>query len=187
MPEATAKWSVITLAFTALVATLDAAAYEQAFSKTPVDVIEVRTLPASRLLATEANGEYFEHSDGLFKRLFKYISDNNIPMTVPVEGQLDRAEMRFYLGGDVSPALDDTDSVRVVSVASRRVVSIGGKGSYAESNVRRLRERLQSWLEAQNEWRAAGDTYAVFWNGPFTPWFMKRFEVHIPLVLNSDR
>jgi effector-binding domain-containing protein len=187
MTDATAKWSGITLAMTALVATLDATAYEQAFSMTPVDMIEIRTLPAARLLATEANGEYFERSDGLFKRLFEYISDNNISMTVPVEGQLDRAEMRFYLGRDVAPALDDTDSVRVMSVPSRRVVSIGGKGSYTESNVRVLRERLQSWLEAQHEWRAAGDPYAVFWNGPFTPWFMKRFEVHIPLVSNSDR
>lgn len=187
MSDASAKWSGITLAITTLVATLDAAAYEQAFSKTPVDMIEIRTLPAARLLVTEANGEYFERSGGLFKHLFEYISDNNISMTVPVEGQLDRAEMRFHLGSDVAPALDQTDSVRVISVPSRRVVSIGGKGSYNESNARRLRERLQSWLQAQNEWRAAGDPYAVFWNGPFTPWFMKRFEVHIPLALNSDR
>ena len=44
-----------------------------------------------------------------------------------------------------------------------------------------LVSELEAWLASQNAWRAAGAPYAVFWNGPFTPWFMKRFEVHVPV------
>ena len=25
----------------------------------------------------------------------------------------------------------------------------------------------------------AGPAYAVYWNSPFTPWFLKRYEVHV--------
>ncbi|MFT5448059.1 MAG: effector-binding domain-containing protein [Gammaproteobacteria bacterium] len=181
MSESSLKWGAIAVSVTALFASFDATAYEQAFGKTKVDQIEVRTLPASRMLASETQGSYFDHDNGLFKKLFNYISDNDISMTVPVEARLDRAEMRFYLGRDVPDTLDDTDSVRVVNVPSRQVVSIGGRGSYGESNVAQAKERLESWLVNQDKWAADGEPYAVFWDGPFTLWFMKRFEVHIPL------
>ena len=61
------------------------------------------------------------------------------------------------------------------------MASIGGRGSYGESNVGQVRQRLESWLATQDKWTADGEPYAVFWDGPFTLWFMKRFEVHIPL------
>ena len=170
-----------------LLITLDASAYEAAFKKTPVDQIEVRTLPAARLIAVEAQGSYFDHSNGLFKQLFSYISDNDISMTVPVEGQLDSAQMRFYLGQDAPDAPRDTDAVRVIEVPSRMVASIGGSGSYGESNVGAARQRLESWLADQEQWAADGEPYAVFWDGPFTLWFMKRFEVHIPLQPLAQR
>jgi len=175
------------VAVTALFTSFNVTAYEEAFQKTAVDQIEVRTLPAARLLAAETQGGYFDHSSGLFKQLFNYISDNDIAMTVPVEGRLDRAQMRFYVGPDAPTTLDDTDSVRIMDVPSRQVVSIGGQGSYAESNVRQARQRLESWLANQDEWAATGEPYAVFWDGPFTLWFLKRFEVHIPLQRASLR
>ncbi len=28
---------------------------------------------------------------------------------------------------------------------------------------------------------AAGEPFAVYWDGPFKPWFMKRAEVHVPV------
>ena len=175
------KWAALTASAMTLLITLDVSAYEAAFEKTPVDQIEVRTLPAARLLAVEAQGSYFEHSNGLFKQLFNYISDNDISMTVPVEGRLDRAQMRFYLGQDAPDRPSDTDAVQVIDVPSRMVASIGGQGSYGESNVGEARKRLESWLAIQDQWAAGGEPYAVFWDGPFTLWFMKRFEVHIPL------
>jgi hypothetical protein len=38
------------------------------------------------------------------------------------------------------------------------------------------------WLERHaDQWEAAGEPYAVFWNSPFMPGFLKRSEVHQPL------
>jgi DNA gyrase inhibitor GyrI len=156
-------------------------AYEQAFEKTPVGEIEVRVLPPARLLVSEMRGKYFDRSGTLFNRLFDYIKQNRVSMTVPVEGDVDQAAMRFHLGSDAPLALDETDLVRIEIVPERRVASIGGKGSYKKDNVNQARARLEDWLNAQEAWVPAGDPYAVYWNGPFTPWFMKRFEVHIPV------
>jgi len=163
----------------ALVGATPAVATEEAFPKTPVDEIQLRELPAGRWLSTSTEGEYSDQSGDLFRRLFDYIKERDISMTVPVEGAIDRAEMRFYAGEGVE-TLDNSDTVRVVQVPARRVASIGGKGAYSEENVNEALSRLEEWL-LQHQIAAAGAPYAVYWNSPFTPWFMKRFEVHIPV------
>jgi hypothetical protein len=28
---------------------------------------------------------------------------------------------------------------------------------------------------------AAGEAYAIYWNSPFVPGFLKRYEVHVPV------
>jgi hypothetical protein len=172
-----------------LVATLllcaNASAYEQAYPKAPVDDVEISELPVSRWIATEAEGDYFDRSGTLFRRLFDYIGTNDIAMTVPVEGRLDSAEMRFYLGAEAAASAEGSGPVRVIDTASRRVARLGAKGSYSRENVDAVRSRLEAWVDANPEWRAAGPVYAVFWNGPFTPWFMKRFEVHIVVESNA--
>jgi len=159
-----------------------AMAYEQAFPKTPEGEVTVRTLPAGRIMTTAAEGSYFEQSGRLFSRLFDYIRANDVSMTVPVEGDLDRAAMRFYAGSDAPGDLADTDAVRVETVPERTVASIGGQGAYSEGNLKDALGRLEAWLISQDRWRADGEPYAVYWNGPFTPWFMKRFEVHLPVA-----
>lgn len=173
----------------ALVASLllggQVSAYDQAYPKAPIDDVEILVLPESRWIATEAEGDYFNHSGTLFRRLFDYIKSHDVAMTVPVEGRLDRAEMRFYLGADAPAAVEDAGPVRVVEIASRRVARLGAEGAYSEKNVGAVRSRLESWVAANPEWRATGPAYAVFWNGPFTPWFMKRFEVHIAVEPNA--
>ncbi len=157
-------------------------AAEQAFDKTPVGEMRIRELPPARLLSTETDGTYFDKSNQLFGRLFEYIKSNDVAMTVPVEGGLDAAVMRFYTGSTSPETLADTDSVRVVEVPARTVAAIGGSGAYSESNLAEALDKLTLWLEDQVEWRVVGDPYAVFWNGPFTPWFVKRFEVHVPVA-----
>ena len=42
-------------------------------------------------------------------------------------------------------------------------------------------DTLLAWIASQADIEAAGDAYAVFWHGPFTPWFAKRSEVHVPI------
>ncbi len=156
-------------------------ATEEIFSMTPVGEIQVRTLPSAQWIVTETSGSYFDHSGSLFGRLFNFIRDNDISMTVPVEGDLSRAQMRFYIGKDATKDYADSGEVRVVAVPERTVVSIGAKGAYSEDNIDAARESLEDWLKQQSDWEVNGSPYAVFWNGPMTLWLFKHFEVHIPI------
>ncbi len=165
----------------ALIAPREPMAYEEAFERSPVGAAQVRTLPPGRRLTTETAGSYFDRSGELFRSLFDYIREHDVSMTVPVEGHLARAEMRFYAESDASRELRSTETVRLSEVPARRVASLGGRGSYSESNLLETRDALQSWLAGQGQWVPVGEPYAVYWNGPFTPWFMKRYEVHIPV------
>ena len=158
-----------------------AMAYEEAYPKSETGIIQILNLPPARLLEAEMDGTYFQNSNGLFSRLFDYIRTNEIAMTVPVEGNLGQAKMRFYVGSDVSSNIEDTDTVRVMNFEARTVLSVGSKGTYSEVNIGKAKTLLDEWLENQTSWTRSGEAYAVFWNGPFTPWFMKRFDVHIPV------
>ena len=151
------------------------------FEKVEVDDFSIRDLPPARLLVARETGDYFERANKLFKSLFQYIRDNDIKMTTPVEAGLSGAEMRFYVGPDVRESLPTTDKVQVINVPARKVAALGARGGYSEANVAAAVTRLRSWVESQAAWVPSGDAYAVFWNGPFTPWFMKRFEVHLPV------
>ena len=156
-------------------------ATEEAFPMTPVGEVQVRELPPTRLLVSESEGTYFDQSNRLFRRLFDYIKTNQVDMTVPVEAELRRAEMRFYVGSQAPDKLSDTSSVKVTDAPKRTVAAIGGRGAYSESNLTDAQGELERWLASQKDWRASSEAYAVFWNGPFTPWFLKRFEVHVPV------
>jgi len=156
--------------------------YESAYEPTEVGKVEVKTLPLAKTLSTSSKGSYFERDNSLFMRLFRYIKDNDIAMTVPVEAELDDADMRFYVGdADWAKAEKNQGEVTVVVTAARDVVAFGGRGSYTEKNVTAARKAAEQWLSEQSEYKSTGPSYAVFWNGPFTPGFMKRFEIHIPV------
>ena len=153
---------------------------EQAFKKTPAGKIEIKVIPESTVLVAEASGNYYGGRNDLFRRLFSYISENNVAMTVPVEARVENAQMKFYVGTkDKIKALKDQGSVQVVTVPQRTVLSIGIRGAYSESNFVRAKATLEQWLTDNKEYRQAGEAYAVFWDAPFMPWFLKRSEVHI--------
>jgi len=153
------------------------------YPRTPSGVIEIKMIPESRILVTEADGSYFDQSNQLFGRLFDYIKVHSIPMTAPVEGSLDdQARMIFYLGPDVEDeGLTDEGQVRIVRLPERLVLSIGGRGSYREKNVRKYLDKLEAHLVGQSDYEAIGPAYTVFWNPPFIPWFLRHLEVHIPV------
>ncbi|MDP1579469.1 MAG: heme-binding protein [Candidatus Didemnitutus sp.] len=157
-------------------------ATEQAFPPTAPGVAEFKTLPAGVLLKSTGRGSYFDESNGLFRPLFNYISSQKIAMTTPVEAQIDQAAMYFWIApGEVSKVVGDRGGVEVLRLAERRVASLGVRGGYGRENFEKTRDKLRAWLEAQVEAEAAGEAYAVYWHGPFTPWFAKRSEVHIPV------
>lgn len=155
---------------------------EEAFKKTSAGKIEIKIIPASMVMVSESEGNYFGTRNYLFRRLFNYISENKVAMTTPVEARIDNAQMKFYVGTkDKLKELKDRGSVKVVTIPQRTVVSIGIRGAYTESNFERAKTQLEQWLKDKKEYRQSGDAYAVYWDAPFMPWFLKRSEVHIPV------
>jgi SOUL heme-binding protein len=163
-----------------------AMASSEAFSQAPVGAPEIATLPAGVLLKSSARGDYFEQADSLFWPLFRYIRDHSITMTTPVEASVDDASMFFWVSAaDVPKASADGGGVAVVRVPERTVARLGARGSYSRENFEATRQALTRWLDSRKDVEASGPAYAVFWNGPFVPGFLKRFEVHIPVKPRS--
>ena len=157
-------------------------AAEEAFPPTNPGTFEIKTLPAGMLLKSTAPGNYFDNGGKLFGPLFRYISSNDIAMTTPVEAVIDEAAMLFWVApSEVEKIRGSTANVEVLEIPERTVASRGTKGSYSRTNYDETREALEAWLAKQSDWRATGEAYGVYWNGPFTPWFMKTAEVHIPV------
>lgn len=159
-----------------------AMAAEEAFPPSPIGQPALRTLPAGVLLKASAPGRYFDQSGRLFGPLFRYISKHDIAMTTPVETQIEQAAMYFWVApSQRAKVAGSRDGVEVIDVPERLVASLGARGGYSETNFAKVRDQLQAWLSTQPQVEATGPAYGVFWNAPFVPAFLKRFEVHIPV------
>ena len=149
---------------------------------TPSGVTEIKDIPESVVIESSANGEYFDKSNGLFIHLFNYIRDNDIPMTVPVEAGISSANMRFYIIGEQeNRKLEDGREVKVIRVPAKKVASLGMRGSYSESNVKSAEKKLVEWITSSGKYKQTGLPYAVYWNSPFRLWFLKHYEIHVPV------
>lgn len=158
-------------------------AYEQAYPMTEPGVCEVKSLPAGVILEARTDGGYFRENNGLFRKLFATIQQNQIPMTTPVEAGIQPGSMTFYLDAASSQRKDLKlmGGVEKKELEKRTVASIGIRGGYSRESFEKNQAKLREWLRMQKEWEAAGEAYAVYWNSPFMIWFLKRSEVHLPV------
>ncbi|MFO7724426.1 MAG: heme-binding protein [Oceanipulchritudo sp.] len=154
---------------------------EKAFERTAPGEIEIKVLPAGRLLENHGTGgSYFEQSGKLFGPLFSYIKAHNISMTTPVEASIEPGMMAFWVApGQEERAEEASEGVKVRDVPERKVASIGARGGYSRENFEEAREKLLEWIAGQDGLATTGEPFAVYWNGPMTPWFLKTFEVMV--------
>ena len=175
------NFSLTTLIFLSTLQLMSAA--EQAYPKTEVGSMEIKTLPAATLIATRSEAQYFERNNGLFMPLFRYIQANDIAMTTPVESEMNPGIMYFYIGSEVpTDELKSTEDVSIEKLPERTVASIGVRGSYSAENFQSAELELSAWLKENPKYESVGPARGVFWNGPMMPGPFKRFEVHIPVM-----
>lgn len=159
-----------------------AMAVEEMYPRTEPGTIEVKELPARRALATTGEGDFFAGRDGNFGKLFNYIKKNEVSMTAPVEVDSTTNTMRFFAGSDVAgKALTDQGPVAVETKTTMTVVSIGQRGGYTRERYDAGLKELRAWMAAHPEWVPLGPPYAVYWNSPFVPGFLKHSEIHVPV------
>jgi hypothetical protein len=171
---------------------------------------ELREYSAYIVAETRVEAGFEDAGSLAFQRLFRYISGNNvaqqkIAMTAPVtQSGSEKIKMTApvsqvadgnaylvafslpstYTLATVPKPLDPT--VRIRQVPAQLVACLRYSGRWTESNYRDhevlLRERINS-----RELIARGDPVLARYNPPFTPWFMRRNEVLIPVAGQPKR
>lgn len=156
---------------------------EQKYNMTEVDTIEIKVLPKSVVMESSSeSNSYFDEGNNLFRPLFQYLQSNDLAMTTPVEAEIENPKMRFFIeSSKENEIFENNANVKIIEIPERKVLSIGIRGSYNESNFQEGRTKLLKWLQSNPEYKQAGKPYAVYWNSPFMPSFLKRAEVHIPI------
>ncbi|OQA29278.1 MAG: SOUL heme-binding protein [Verrucomicrobia bacterium ADurb.Bin345] len=157
--------------------------FESLYTRTEPGATEVKSIPPLLAVSATGPGTVFDSIGVPFKKLYRYIRANNVAMTVPIEAETSTNRMRILPSrslrrADLKPAAD----VEIVEVPERQVVAVGLRGSYSVGLYERGVKDLRAWLAGQGEWIAAGEPYNVFWDPIWVPGFMKRSEVHIPVV-----
>lgn len=127
-----------------------------------------------------------------FRMLAGYIFGDNdagekMQMTAPVESRANAedsaATYAFVMEGKYTlatlPSPND-QRVRLLERPARTVAVRKFSGRWTEANVAKNEARLLSDLR-ENGVRTVGDVELARYNSPFTPWFMRRNEIIVPI------
>lgn len=191
---------------------MDAMAIEEA-TYTVVDSdsnFEVRDYAPHVLAETVVEGDLEEAGDKAFNKLFRYISGANrsrekIAMTAPVSQQpkgekikmtAPVGQQRVQQGWAVSfmmpssytletlPEPEDP-AISLRQVPARQMAAVRYSGFWSEKGYLRNKLELESWINERGL-SIAGDPVWARYNPPFTPWFMRRNEILIPLAADAE-
>lgn len=170
------------------------------------DKIEIRQYDSHVVAETVIQGKLEEAGNAAFKPLFDYISGNNttqidIAMTAPVSQQAVSEKIAMTApvsqqqaenGWAISfmmPATYTLDTlptpnnpkVELKAVPEQLVASIRYSGFWIEKNYLQHKKDLENWIE-KSDYKADGQAVWARYNAPFTPWFLRRNEVLIPVI-----
>jgi effector-binding domain-containing protein len=169
---------------------------------------EIREYAPSIVAETIVSGEFEDAGSRAFRKLFNYIDGENhrsseIAMTAPVSQQAEGQKIAMTSpvsqeptaqGWAVSfmmPAAYSMDTIpqpndeQVVlrEIPAYRAAAIRYSGTWSQKNYDEHLAELQAWVVSM-DLEAAGNPVWARYNAPFTPWFMRRNEILIPLSGN---
>ena len=154
---------------------------------------ELRRYPEHLVAETEVGGAFELAGNVAFPRLARYIGGHNrssrkLAMTAPVVQEQD-PQSRRYLVGFVMPAdvsaedlPDPLDSkVHTRRVPAETAAALRFSGRWSRSSYEKRTAQLLADLDAAGLVVAGPPRYARF-DPPWTPWFLRRNEVVIPVA-----
>jgi len=192
---------------------MDAMAIEEAAYKVlqKDNRFEIRDYAPHILAETFVEGDLEEAGNKAFNRLFRYISGENrsrekVAMTAPVsqEPMGEKIQMTAPVGQQrfqekwavsfMMPAsytletLPEPEDPKVMlrQVPARRMAAVRYSGFWSEKNYLRYKLALESWIHEKGL-TIVGDPLWARYNPPFTPWFLRRNEILIPVDGSSDQ
>lgn len=141
------------------------------------------------------------YGDGGFNILFNFINGENrkkykiamtapvisekIAMTAPVvseEGSLAFIMPEGYTLETTPEPLDDR--VKVIQIPERTVAALKFSGRWSDSVFRKKTAELYEELK-MTRIEIVGKSFSMRYNGPFTPWFLRRNEVAVVVNIGS--
>jgi hypothetical protein len=139
------------------------------------------------------------YGDGGFNLLFGFITGNNrqkskiamtapvvseqIAMTAPVLSESDSLAFVMPEGLTLETTPEPLDErVKIVEIPQRDVAALRFSGRWANSGFKKKSKEMQEELTKAGI-KTVGQVFSMRYNGPFTPWFMRRNEVAIEVEL----
>lgn len=170
---------------------------------------EIRDYASHVVAETVVDGTMEDAGNKAFRKLFGYISGRNrsqakiamtapvvqgasgekIAMTAPVGQQRKEAGWAVSFTMPASYSLETlpapTDPKVVLrQVPATRMAAVRYSGTWSTKRYRRYERELKAWIE-DAKCRRLGEPVWARYNPPFTPWFLRRNEVLIPVGTKS--
>jgi effector-binding domain-containing protein len=198
---------VILTAAIMIIGATDAMAIEEAHYNVLIQEnhFEIRDYAPHIVAETVVEGTLEEAGNKAFRRLFRYISGDNrsrekVTMTAPVtqKGKGEEIKMTAPVGQrsvqdkwavsfmmpasynlETLPEPEDPE-VTLRQVPAHRMAAVRYSGFWSEKNFLRYKLELESWIQKMGL-TITGDPLWARYNPPFTPWFLRRNEILIPV------
>jgi len=168
--------------------------------------VELRRYEPHLLAETKVSGSAESAASKAFGRLFRYISGENqtrtkvsmttpvaqkpagesISMTAPVSQKQvdDEWVVSFMMPAEFTletiPLPNDPE-VQIRAVPTHQMAVLRYSGRWTSKRYLEHKARLESWLKLKG-YTPQGEAVWARFNAPYTPWFMKRNEVQIPVT-----
>jgi len=173
---------LLVIAFSIAACATSRAGYETA----PYTVIrtdgdfELREYPELKIATTARDAD-----NSSFMRLFRYIDGGNvekekIAMTTPVF--MVNGKMAFVVPEKHKAATPAPSSPQVIvdTLKAQRVAVLRFSGSRTKDSEPQAIAKLQAWMK-QNKFTEAGAPFSAYYDPPWTPSFLRRNEVLVPV------
>jgi hypothetical protein len=155
--------------------------------------IEIRRY--SSLIIAKVDG----YGDSGFNLLFRFISGNNrqksdiamtapvvseqIAMTAPVLSETESIAFIMPEGFTLETTPEPLDGrIKIVEVPNRVIAALRFSGRWSNSIFEKKAKELLAEVENAGL-KVAGQVFLMRYNVPFTPWFLRRNEVAVPIEL----
>ena len=168
-------------------------------------VFELREYAPYIVAEAVVDGDFEDAGNMAFSKLFKYISGQNksrnkiamtapvsqaaegvkIDMTAPVSQQLTNSKwvVSFMMPNtytlETLPIPNDS-SVVIRQVPTQIMAAVRYSGLWTKKNYLNHKQDLEKWI-SMNQLKIIGEPIWARYNPPFTPWFMRRNEILIPV------
>ena len=172
---------------------------------------EIRDYAPYIVAETVVAGNLEDAGSVAFKILFGYISGDNrsrqeVEMTAPVSQQVNREKINMTAPVGQQPIDDkwvvsfmmpasytmktlpvpENPKVTLRQVPGRRMAVVRYTGFWSERGYLDNKMKLEAWIR-ENELKVVGDPIWARYNPPFTPWFLRRNEILIPVAQDENQ